>query len=128
MILDYIEGKGIVANVGDSTSKICCFYADGLTDSLKEEEIRDIIIYTKMENICNNLVETAKPKSRDNISVIMDKTIKMAQQFPDELLKHMYDEVEFIGRSGFARVFKAKRRDGKIVAVKIPSKDPLEDV
>ena len=31
-----------------------------------------------------------------------------------------YDEVEPIGEGGFARVFKAKRKDGKIVALKIP--------
>lgn len=43
----------------------------------------------------------------------------MAQHFPDEL-KHLYNEVDFIGSGGFARVFKVKRRDGKIVAVKIP--------
>src|SRR4030067_1476769 len=43
----------------------------------------------------------------------------MEQHFPDEL-KHLYNEVEFIGSGGFARVFKAKRRDGRIIAVKIP--------
>jgi formylglycine-generating enzyme required for sulfatase activity len=43
----------------------------------------------------------------------------MAQHFPEEL-KHLYNEVEFIGSGGFARVYKAKRRDGRIVAVKIP--------
>jgi len=39
--------------------------------------------------------------------------------FPPEL-SDRYIEVEFIGKGGFARVFKAKRKDGKEVAVKIP--------
>ena len=44
--------------------------------------------------------------------------------FPPEL-SDSYTEVEFIGKGGFARVFKAKRKDGKLVAVKIPiSLDP----
>ena len=45
--------------------------------------------------------------------------------FPSELAE-FYTEVEYIGKGGFARVFKAKRKkDGKVVAVKIPiSLDP----
>lgn len=43
----------------------------------------------------------------------------MAQPFPNEL-KHLYDNAEFIGSGGFARVFKARRKDGRVVAVKIP--------
>ena len=39
--------------------------------------------------------------------------------FPPELAED-YEEVEYIGKGGFARVFKAKRKDGKVVAVKIP--------
>ncbi|WP_456453941.1 protein kinase domain-containing protein [Thermococcus sp.] len=40
--------------------------------------------------------------------------------FPSKLAD-FYTEVEYIGKGGFARVFKAKRKkDGKIVAVKIP--------
>ena len=39
--------------------------------------------------------------------------------FPPEL-SDRYTEVEYIGKGGFARVFKAKRKDGKEVAVKIP--------
>jgi len=41
------------------------------------------------------------------------------RQLPPDLFDH-YTDSEFIGKGGFARVFKAKRKDGKIVAVKIP--------
>ncbi len=46
--------------------------------------------------------------------------------FPAELTS-VYEPIEELGRGGFARVFKAKRkRDGEIVAVKIPlSLDPV---
>ncbi len=45
----------------------------------------------------------------------------MAQPFPNEL-KHLYDNAEFIGSGGFAKVFKARRKDSRVVAVKIPLK------
>ena len=41
------------------------------------------------------------------------------KQLPPEL-SDRYTESEFIGKGGFARVFKAKRKDGQYVAVKIP--------
>ena len=41
------------------------------------------------------------------------------KQLPQEL-SDRYTESAFIGKGGFARVFKAKRKDGKLVAVKIP--------
>jgi eukaryotic-like serine/threonine-protein kinase len=41
------------------------------------------------------------------------------RQLPPDL-SDRYTESEFIGKGGFARVFKAKRKDGKYVAVKIP--------
>jgi serine/threonine protein kinase len=42
-----------------------------------------------------------------------------AAKLPSDL-SDRYTESEFIGKGGFARVFKAKRKDGKYVAVKIP--------
>ncbi|WP_297523534.1 protein kinase, partial [Thermococcus sp.] len=40
---------------------------------------------------------------------------------PVEALQEFYDDFQYIGEGGFARVFKAKRkRDGKVVAVKVP--------
>lgn len=41
------------------------------------------------------------------------------QQLPPEIADQ-YTESEFLGKGGFARVFKAKRKDGQEVAVKIP--------
>ena len=41
------------------------------------------------------------------------------KQLPPDLADR-YTESDFIGKGGFARVFKAKRKDGKFVAVKIP--------
>jgi len=39
---------------------------------------------------------------------------------PPAELSDRYTDWEFIGKGGFARVFKAKRKDGQFVAVKIP--------
>ncbi|MDK2783181.1 MAG: eukaryotic-like serine/threonine-protein kinase [Thermococcaceae archaeon] len=39
---------------------------------------------------------------------------------PVESLTELYSEMQYIGEGGFARVYKAKRKDGKVVAVKIP--------
>jgi len=41
------------------------------------------------------------------------------KQIPQDLADR-YTELEFIGKGGFARVFKGKRKDGKFVAIKIP--------
>ncbi len=56
--------------LGKNTLLLC---SDGLTDSLSDEKIRDIITYSNIEKLCNNLVETAKSNSCDNITVIAVK-------------------------------------------------------
>jgi protein phosphatase len=53
--------------LGDDTLILC---SDGLTDALSDEEIKQVVISSELHNICKNLVESAKPKSRDNITVI----------------------------------------------------------
>ncbi|AEO13930.1 protein kinase [Thermococcus sp. AM4] len=45
--------------------------------------------------------------------------VQLPADFPPQLA-YRYTDVELIGKGGFARVYKAKRKDGKIVAVKIP--------
>ena len=45
--------------------------------------------------------------------------VQLPADFPPQLA-YKYSDVELIGKGGFARVYKAKRKDGKVVAVKIP--------
>jgi protein phosphatase len=56
--------------LGENTLLLC---SDGLTDALSDEEIREVVISSKIENVCRNLVEAAKPVSRDNITVVAAK-------------------------------------------------------
>ena len=58
-----------------------------------------------------------KPRSSP-VSQFTPRPLTPKQLPPD--LSDRYTESEFIGKGGFARVFKAKRKDGKYVAVKIP--------
>ncbi len=68
---------------------------------------------------------TASSFDPDSTSLFMKEEDIMssslsASYFP-ESLHDRYSEVEFIGKGGIARVFKAKRRkDGVVVAVKVP--------
>ncbi len=64
---------------------------------------------------------TIPPPSENPSSPISQFTPKplTLKKFPPDL-SDRYTESEFIGKGGFARVFKAKRKDGKYVAVKIP--------
>ncbi len=45
--------------------------------------------------------------------------VQLPPDFPSQLA-YKYTDVELMGKGGFARVYKAKRKDGKVVAVKIP--------
>ncbi len=56
--------------LGKNTLLLC---SDGLTDALSDEEIREVVISSKIENVCKNLVEAAKPLTRDNITVVAAK-------------------------------------------------------
>jgi CBS domain-containing protein len=65
---------------------------------------------------------TTPSPSSETPSIIHDPItpkILTLKQLPSEL-SDRYPESEFIGKGGFARVFKAKRKDGQYVAVKIP--------
>ncbi len=68
--MEGVEPDFFEIELGENTLLLC---SDGLTDALSVEEMRDIIIYPEKENICKNLVEAAKPKSSDNITVIAVK-------------------------------------------------------
>nr|WP_238516260.1 protein kinase [Thermococcus gammatolerans] len=39
---------------------------------------------------------------------------------PVEALQELYSDFQYIGEGGFARVYKAKRKDGRVIALKIP--------
>ena len=70
------------------------------------------------------VIQENQPKDREISPAEFTPKPTTPKTFPPELEEN-YIEVEFIGRGGFARVFKAKRKDGKVVAVKIPiSLDP----
>ena len=62
--------------------------------------------------------ETITPSPQSPVSPFTPRPVT-PKQLPHEL-SDRYTESEFIGKGGFARVFKAKRKDGKYVAVKIP--------
>ena len=62
--------------------------------------------------------EPSKTPSSSPVDRFTPKPLTPKQLPPD--LSERYTEWEFIGKGGFARVFKAKRTDGQYVAVKIP--------
>lgn len=45
--------------------------SDGLTDALKKSEIKDIVVGSEQEEICTNLLEAARIKSNDNITIVV---------------------------------------------------------
>ncbi len=53
--------------LGEDTLLLC---SDGLIDGLNDEQIKQVVISSEIEDICENLMKTSKPKSRDNITVI----------------------------------------------------------
>ena len=85
--------------------------------------------YEEIHEMWIEVVDTPSTGPKDLQRVREPQVIDSAKPttpktFPPELAEN-YIEVEFIGKGGFARVFKAKRKDGKVVAVKIPiSLDP----
>ncbi len=68
--MEDVEPDFFEIELGENTLLLC---SDGLTTALMDEEIKDIIIYSKIKDICKNLIEAANPKSRDNITVIAVK-------------------------------------------------------
>ncbi len=70
--------------------------------------------YTGQQTVDFNVEARVEWKEKQPV-----KKEKPLTDFPTELAE-TYAEVEQIGKGGFARVFKARRRDGKKVAVKVP--------
>lgn len=53
--------------LGEDTIVLC---SDGITDSLNDDEIKNIVINSQINQVCKNLIEAARPKCRDNITVV----------------------------------------------------------
>ena len=92
-----------------------------ITLTYKDQKDRE---YRTVQEFWIDVVEkgtTTSPHSETPSSPVSQFTPRplTPKQLPPELSDH-YTESEFIGKGGFARVFKAKRKDGKLVAVKIP--------
>jgi outer membrane protein assembly factor BamB len=103
----------IPKNVGNILLEITLTYKD-----IKNRE------YKTVREFWIDVVEkgsTTSPPSETPSSPVSQFTPRplTLKQLPSDL-SDRYTESEFIGKGGFARVFKAKRKDGKFVAVKIP--------
>lgn len=70
--MEGIEPDFYEVELGENTLLLC---SDGLTDALRDETVREVVISSKIENICKNLVDAAKPTSRDNITVVATKRL-----------------------------------------------------
>jgi len=58
-------------DLGDKDIFILC--SDGISDALREERIKELVLNSGEKNICKHLVEVAKPISYDNNTVIAVK-------------------------------------------------------
>ena len=65
-----------------------------------------------------NEITVIVPNTASPVSKFTPRPITLKQLPPE--LSDWYTDSTFIGKGGFARVFKAKRKDGKYVAIKIP--------
>jgi len=92
-----------------------------IVDRIKVEDERIISIEVKERT---TMPTTSAPRPATPITP--SPSYPVLTSFPAELLS-IYEPLEELGRGGFARVFKAKRKkDGEIVAVKVPlSLDPV---
>jgi len=80
--------------------------------------------YTEKEEFFIDVSESGTPHTPAYTPEATPPKIASTKQLPAELT-HMFTDSQYIGRGGFARVFKATKRDGKNVAIKVPiSIDP----
>lgn len=80
--------------------------------------------YTENQEFFINVTDSALPYTPPYTPQQTPQKIPSAKELPPEIA-HMFTAIQYIGRGGFARVYKAARRDGKNVAIKVPiSIDP----
>ena len=80
--------------------------------------------YTEKQEFFINVTESGIPHTPQYTPMATPSKIPSAKELPPELAS-MFTDAQYIGRGGFARVYKATKRDGKNVAIKIPiSIDP----
>ena len=87
------------------------------TDDIKRnfEEMKDIWI--NVTNTASTI--TTKPSEENIFQSNIPPISSLTSSFPQEIV-HRYSDPQFIGKGGFARVFRTQRDDGRIVAVKVP--------
>ncbi len=72
-----------------------------------------------LESSQSHPMDTPGPATAQSPLTPSSPTSSTPKTIPEEL-SDSYQEWEYIGKGGFAKVFKAKRGDGKYVAVKVP--------
>jgi len=100
---------------GSIPLEISCSYKDKHDKEYQQKFRFWIDVVDRMTTIPGLGAVTPSPSP---VSAFTPKPLTPKQLPPD--LADRYTESAFIGKGGFARVFKAKRKDGKLVAVKIP--------
>ncbi len=120
---DIEAGKSTTVEIGILPKKegnipleitVHCRYGQEKTYDITHEFWIDVV--DRMTLTPQKDVAATPPQSP--VSRFTPRPLTLKQLPPD--LSDRYTESEFIGKGGFARVFKAKRKDGKFVAVKIP--------
>ena len=95
--------------LGEIPLEVKIKYKDHLNRKHRFKKIITIEVKERTEEIHEKDIYSAESTLKPTTS----------KTFPPELLDR-YSEVEFMGEGGLAKVFKAKHKDGKKVAIKIP--------
>ncbi|WP_456423579.1 protein kinase domain-containing protein, partial [Thermococcus sp.] len=91
--------------------------ADGI--ELETEKVIPVEVAERSAQAYATPVTPATPTPQPITPTSSSAGLQLPADFLSQLA-YKYSDVELIGKGGFARVYRAKRKDGKIVAVKIP--------